>query len=161
MKVIQLLHQANQLNDEPFVCSLYAQLLNRAADKSEIAAQAAYLRSGMPRTELIIGILNSDEAIQIYAAPSFSEERQPTVADKMSRLLAMNHEDMVHNFYTELLCRYPDAHGYPAFLRLLNEGHSPLSLVNLILRSDEWNVLFHADRYYFARKILAEFYSRL
>jgi hypothetical protein len=150
------------MKNDDFIRALFRQLLNREADEPDVTDYVVLMSSGVERIDVIIGIMNTSEAKQIYFQPtSLAKERLPTVADKLQLLMAMNHEDMVHHFYVELLCRHPDPYGFNVFIELLKTGSSPLSLVNLFLKSKEWKQLIESDRYYFTRKILADFFCQL
>lgn len=163
MKICHLLHRANHMNEDDFIKELFHQLLKREATGVDVTSHVALLESGVSRINVIIGILNSDEAVRLYSQPAEISEKEssPTVADKLMDLLALSYEDLVHHAYIEMLNRNPDSDGFKAFLALLYNGSPPICVISQILGSDEFRRLLESDRYYFTREILVRFLNHL
>lgn len=137
--IIHLLNQTFLKDGQEFVAELYRQLLIREPDEAYLHF-ADRLTSGATKIEILLTILQSDEAMQLYLRPVLppAEPRSTTaIAGRLQSLLAMDDEGFIQSLYRELLDREPEAAGRRYFMDLLAQGQSRFSLFLHVLNSEE------------------------
>lgn len=117
---------------------VYKEILNRYADDEGYQYHLRKLTSGSTKVSIIVNLLSSKEAENIYQSPNGHHVIKAVIARRIQKLLRTpSNKIFVQNIYYELLNRKPSYTEIEANLSLLKSGTSRLELLIQILKSEE------------------------
>lgn len=155
MNIAVKLHKIVHLEDRAFVSELFRSVLDREADDGEIAHHLRELARGTPKHRIAISVLQTDEALGLFARPAHNaQEKNGKISNALRRIFDMKHEPFVHSLYRELLCREPDQPSFAGYVDSLNRGRPKSAVFAKFASSAEFDSLLALDKYAFARRAL-------
>lgn len=145
LKLVHMLHELHRLEGETFVVELYRQVLGREAEAAAIHHYVRMLQSGTTKISVIINIIRSREARQLYALPyssSFSSGAM-RICDRIRLLMNIGDHDFVEHLYLEMLNRAAEEQGVQHYLLLLQTGMPRYMIISGVMESEEFKHLLH------------------
>lgn len=163
MTVVQLLNNLYRKEGEEFVAKLFTEMLNREADPEAMRIFLHALTTGTGKTELIVGLLQCQEAAALYrqTAQIAYYGDAPTVASKIQNLYSLPVQDFVVTSFSEFLCRTLKDSEIDAMAAALYGGMPRVSFLANLINSPDFALLMQCEQAALAKLVLHHIVTQL